>query len=479
MIKKIFNEVKDIIGELFSKDEIWLFLFLLIVGGYISFLFISGVAWADIGRFFADTWMIWLFFIILPMTASAWLFYRNEYFKSKIKWTVLEIKIPRENIKSPKAMEQILAAIHSLRNAPGDLEERWWEGEVTRWYCLEMVSFGGEIHYYIRLYAKQKNLVEAAFFSYYPDVEIEEVDDYMPRLPASIEEMYRQGMDLWGTEMVLSREALYPIKTYSHFVEAEQEEKMVDPMSAFLEVLGKLKPNEFVGIQIIIAPAGGKWVFLRGTGPDWRKKWEPQLEKLREPKIKKEGGGGEGDLSSFAKFIARSPGETDILEEVENNLSKPAFDTIIRFVYVSPLEGFSDTFPRRGIKGAFNQYAALHLNSFRENYKVSTRTRFWHFPFLFPNIRNELKKQRLWRNFLKRDIPPETFMGKVLTSHLFNWNFASQTFEMNTECLATLFHLPTETVLTTPHIKRVESRKASPPAGLSIFGDEEEIEKFR
>lgn len=478
MLRNVLNEVKDIIAEFFSKEESWLLIFLLLLGGYLSFLAIRGASWQDIVGFFARTWMIWFFFIFLPIVASTWLFYRNENFKSDIKWKLLEIKIPRENIKSPKAMEQVLTAINSLRNAPGDLEERWWEGEVTRWYSLELVSFGGEVHYFLRTYAKQKNLIEAAFFSYYPDVELEEVEDYMPKLPSTIQEMYRQGMDLWGTEMVLTRESMYPIKTYPHFVEAEQEEKMVDPMSTFLEVLGKLKPNEFVGIQIIITPAGGKWVFLKGVGPDWRKKWEPQVEKLKEPKVKKSEAGAEG-LAAFGKLIARSPVETDILEEVENNLSKPYFDTIIRFVYVSPQEGFSDTFPRRGLKGAFNQYAALHLNSFRENYKVSTRTRFWHFPFFFPNTRNELKKQRLWRNFLRREVPIETFMGKVLTSHPLNWNFASKSSEMNTECVATLFHLPTETVLTTPHIKRVESRRASPPAGLAIFGGEEEIEKFK
>ena len=49
----------------------------------------------------------------------------------------------------------------------------------------------------------------------------------------------------------------------------------------------------------------------------------------------------------------------------------------------------------------------------------------------------------------------------------------------NTEAIATLFHLPTAVVLTAPHIRRIESRKGGPPAGLAIFGDEEEIEKFK
>jgi hypothetical protein len=473
MIRNLLNEIKDIIEELFKKEEIWFFLFLLVIGGYLSFLLLRGVSpettLAAIGRFLAVSWWLWVFFILLPMTASIWLYWKNEFFKSQIKWKLLEIKIPRENIKSPKAMEQVLAAMNSFRNAPGDIEERWWDGEVTRWFSLEIVSFSGEVHFYIRIYAKQKNLLEAALFSYYPDIEIEEVDDYVGQFPSTTEDMYQRGYDIWGTEMTLSQDALYPIKTYPHFVEAVQEEKMVDPLSTFLEVLGKLTPGETVGIQILIAPADR----------DWIDKWKGKLEKLRQPKTTAASKAEEGDEMGTGLLVVRSPGQTEILKEVENNLSKPAFDTLVRFIYLSPKETFYDSYARHGLVGAFNQYSALNLNSFRKNDKMSTRTRFWYFPYLFPNFRNEFKKQRLLRNYRLRDVPPETFMGRVITSHPFNWNFASRRFEMNTECVATIFHMPTETVLTVPHIRRVESRRASPPAGLAIFGGEEEIEKFK
>ena len=49
---------------------------------------------------------------------------------------------------------------------------------------------------------------------------------------------------------------------------------------------------------------------------------------------------------------------------------------------------------------------------------------------------------------------------------------------MNIECIATLFHIPTVIVLTAPHIKRNESKKAGPPAGIAIFGEDKELEEF-
>ena len=148
-------------------------------------------------------------------------------------------------------------------------------------------------------------------------------------------------------------------------------------------------------------------------------------------------------------------------------------------MYLSPKAIFYDSFARRGITGSFNQYAALDMNYFKQNYSVSTRTKIWNWPFVFPGFRNKLRKQRVLHDFRERETQPETFMGRVVSSHLFNWNFHSYPIVLNTESLATLFHPPSILVLTAPHIKRVDSRKASPQAGLEIFGEEGELEKFQ
>ena len=154
----------------------------------------------------------------------------------------MEIRMPREVTKSPRAMEQVLLAMSTLRNSTGDPREVYLDGEVTRWFSLEMVSFGGEIHFYVRCRNKLKNLVRAAFFAYYRDVEVEEVEDYIARFPANTQEMYAKGYDTWGTEMVLNKKSLFPIRTYKDF-EAPAEEKEFDPIAAFLEVLGGIKPK--------------------------------------------------------------------------------------------------------------------------------------------------------------------------------------------------------------------------------------------
>lgn len=398
---------------------------------------------------------------------------------------VFEIRVPREVRKGPRAMEQVLMAIHALRNTANDLRELWWDGEITKWYALEIVSFGGEIRFFIRFYYKQRPLIEAAFFSYYPDVELIEVDDYLDEIPKNMDEVYAKGYDIWGSEMVLLKESGYPIRTYPIF-EAPDEERQFDPIATFLEVLGRAKREEFIGVQILIAP----------TGIEWHEEWKGFVEKLKEQSSSKQvipetvmefpGGplpifttkqGPDDPLKSLR--LTRTPGETNVLEAVENNLSKPAFETIIRFIYLSPTPLFYDSFARRGITGMFNQYAALDLNSFKQNYSVSTRTRFWNWPHVFPETRGEYRKSSILYHYRHREMPHHTFMAKVIFSHFFNWNFATKVITLNVEAVATLFHPPTFLVLTAPHVRRLESRKTGPPAGLPIYGNEKDIERFR
>lgn len=412
----------------------------------------------------AGLWWLWALIIVFVLAKSTWVFWRQQVYKNKQQYSFLEIHVPRETQRDPQAMVQVLSHINTLRNQASDIQEKYWQGEITDWFSFEMASFGGEIHFFLRVPAKRKNIVEASFFAHYPDIEIREVPDYTQTLPATVDDLYARGMQMWGAEMVFTREDAYPILSYEHFKNPE-EERELDPISTFLEVLGKLTSGEFVGIQFNASPASHTW----------GNKWHALLKKLQTPQetpMK----GAEGQM--YTRFIMRSPGETDILEAIEDNLSQAAFDTTIRFLYMAPTSSYSETFARRGVAGAFNQYGSLNLNAFIRNFSVETRARIWYFPFVFPKTRVEARKQRLLLNYRKRAIPEETFMGKLLTSHPFSWNFASTAVTLSLKSLATLFHPPMQGVLLAPYIKRVESKRVAPPAGVAIFGEEGDIAQF-
>lgn len=414
-------------------------------------------------RLVLSLWWLWLFVFLFEPTRQLWIHWRQQLFKKATKWILWELRMPRLVAQTPDAMDQVFASLHSLRNGAGNLAEIYIDGEVTRWFNFEMVSFGGQVSFYIRAHSKRKNLVESAFFSYYPDVEMVEVkEDYLDRIPKTVGEMYTMNKDLWGSELSLSKPDAYPIKTYTSF-ETSDPERRLDPISTFLELMGKLQPDEFMGIQFVLAPADKGWI----------KEHAALLKKLKKPEDDKV-----DEKTGKFSMNMRTPGETAVLEAVEKNLSKLAYDTIIRFLYVAPKETFLDSFARSGIAGAFNQYSALDLNSFGRNEGMSTGAKMWDWPHVFSKVRTEYRKQRLLQLYRDREVPPETSWGKWHVSYLMNSGRHSRFFKMNTEALATLFHPPTEFVLTAPHLKRVESRKAGAPGGLAIFAEEEAIDKY-
>lgn len=164
----------------------------------------AGEVFVNIGHyivaFIEATWWFWLFFIVFPIGKSTYLYWKNTFMEYDwlSKAVFLEMRIPRETLRSPRSMDQFFQAVAALRNAEGDLGEKYMEGETTRWYTFEMVSFSGELHFYMRVHKKQRMLVEAAMFSYYPEVEVVEVEDYTRRLPHHVLELKEQNLDLWG-----------------------------------------------------------------------------------------------------------------------------------------------------------------------------------------------------------------------------------------------------------------------------------------
>lgn len=407
----------------------------------------------------AEFWPLIGFIILFPLATSVYLWWKQILFKSNIVWVTLEIVPPRETRKSPKAMEQILTSLYSLRNAPGDFFEKWIDGEVTRWFSLETASFEGEVHFFVRTPIKFKNVIEASFYAHYPDCEIMLTNDYTERFPQKTKEFYERDLDIYGSELLLDKNDAYPIRTYTQF-EAIEEEQKIDPISGLLENLGKLKKGENIWIQMLIRPAD----------PAWREKGVKLVKELKDKSIIEIEGAETG--KKIKAPIGLTPGETDVIKAIENSITKPGFDTVIRLIYIAPKTIFDNTFINKGIAGIFNQYSSMSLNSFKHNGDVRTGELKWHkYPFFKLDERLEGRKQRVLKDYIGRIFPEELTIGKFLNLNLSNFNFFSKSFVLNSEELATIYHLPYYFVLTAPFIQRIESKKTGPPVGLPIFKD--------
>ena len=428
---------------------------------------------------FVDLWWFWLLVILLYVAACIWMAYIQQYYKKITNpWMMMEIKFPREITRSPRSMEQVFATVHAIRNSAADVEEKWWDGEVPLWFSFEAVSFGGEIHFYLFIPTIRRNHFEAVLYANYPDIEITHVaDDYIHRMPKTAEEIYASGYRMFGNELILGktvtkRPEVYPIRTYVDF-EAPAEEKEVDPMASLLETLSRIKPQEHLWFQLLVRPKVDDEI------TDFHKAGQEEMNEIKERArfVRDPAGSIVLDPTGYPLLAFPSPAETEAMKAIERKVSKPAFDAVLRYIYFSPQNIFSSGFGRRSILSAMNQYASESANKFKHNVYAWTLAKLWYKPYIFPMHRAVGRRERLWEKYQTRDMYPDTITEAILTMKLFNWGFKPWSFHnlvLNTEELATIFHPPTILVLTGPLIKRVEARKVGPPAGLPIYGEEDE-----
>ncbi|MDP3729551.1 MAG: hypothetical protein Q8R26_02250 [bacterium] len=390
-----------------------------------------------------------------------WLWGLNQLWREQLQWTLLEIKIPRDILKTPKAMENVFAALHAMHSKSIDFEDIYFKGEELLWFTCELVGYGGGIGFYIRCPKGFRNLVESAIYSEYPDAEVTEAEDYTQLLP---EVLPNDIYDLWGNDWILARESPYPIRTYPFF-EANVDEQRLDPVSAITEVMSRLREGEAIWLQFLIRPVSDKW----------KKEGEDIRDKMMQRKKEKEKTLFDGLIDGLVQFFKNlslavieyptwpdqdtkeermfflnlSPGERLVLEGVENKISKLGFETAIRFVYIDKADSFSSA-NIVGINGAIKQWNTQDMNGF----KLLKETRTY--------VTSRKLTYKSW--FRKRRI----FYLKRLIYDYYKLRWFPPKFSvMNTEELATVFHFPLTTV-ESPLLRRLQSKKGEPPFNIPL-----------
>jgi hypothetical protein len=192
--------------------------------------------------------VVWIPAIILYIAWQLWVLYVRAQFQAKQTHLLLEVKLPREVYKSPKAAEFFIASLYQTAGEKNWFE-RYWEGKVRAHFSLEIASINGEVRFFIWTRKGFKANIEANLYSQYPGIEIHVVDDYT--LPVSYDP---EQITLWATEFDLTKDDVFPIKTYVDYGmdKDPKEEYKIDPMTPLIEFLGNLDPRQQVWIQIIV-----------------------------------------------------------------------------------------------------------------------------------------------------------------------------------------------------------------------------------
>ncbi len=423
-------------------------------------------------------WWLFLPLMLMEQLKTLYLWWLNwDFDYAKHKWVLLEV-IPLEAMLMPlKAMEDVFAAIWPLMDV-GNFRERWCDGELGNgpfWCSWEIASIEGNIHYYVRALQQHRTSIESALYGHYPDIEIHEATDYVKLVPPTVP---NEEWDMYGEDWDFFKEDAYPMRTYEKFFEPQgeriaAEEKRLDPIISLLEAMSKLGPGEHYWVQFTTVPVGDY------DEPDWKKEGVKIINKLAKRPEKKEPTlvqdlasvarelamgpekEGEGESASYSwaseedeetgeRQISLTPGEREIITEIENKMKKPAFRTNIRGVYVAKREHWRAA--NRVITRTYmGHFLTANMNEWR--FQGSTRPRVH---FFWRNRRVFLRARKMFRMAVLR-FPPLYPNRHDLCPIL------------STEEMATLWHFPLRVSgMVAPTMVKIESKKAGPPANLPV-----------
>lgn len=318
----------------------------------------------------------------------------------------------KENISKAEGIFRLLSGIAGKRSRVYG----------QRYVSFEIVAHGKQIYFYVAVPAVLVEPVKKAITSGYPGIQIEQTED---------ENFFSKTARINGVaggEFELKKSSYFPINTYQM---SEQ-----DAFSAVLSSLSNLEEGEGAAIQVLFRPADKRWL----------KKARRTSSSYLNPDKKR----GAEKASSMVSDIAKAPfkasssdekstdkKQPDTIEQKKSELIEeksryPVFETAIRAIASTENMAKSKSVID-GVKLAFAQLALNNSNSFKfeaakDISKFATDFIFRYFP-----------------------------VGKNKTV-------------LNSVELATIYHLPSETIELAAQVERKGMKEIAAPAGMSEEG---------
>ncbi len=426
-------------------------------------------------------YLLFLFFRSIRMSVQ----------NAKIESTVLRVAVSKLNERGPIVAEQIYAALHGLEGNYSWID--YLTGKPKPRVSLEIASIKNVIYFFIWTPHKYKNVIESQIYAQYPDVEIEEVEDYTKEAFAVFEaEIQTSGKKSGSTELAAydpknniidakaSRSAMrnavtaeleftdpavYPVKRYPQF-EDKLTRLATESIAGVTATLSKLNAtDEQAWVQITMEPVGDWWrkrglkclkIVSNGLFENifWLKKlatriylargfWKRTfysplyilfwiLRGFRTGEIPGQKSMSKYDEDELDEQTTRSHEREDPISAAVDKVTKLTFDTNIRIVYIPRPENRDLAQVKLNeIAGSFRQFNMPNMNGFQVG-KIN---------------KNNLQVVR-------------RFQQRLVIKPMI----------MNVEELATIFHMPSKDV-GTPNVFWVNSRRLEPPHDLPAVGN--------
>lgn len=335
--------------------------------------------------------------------------------------TLLVLEVPKDNETTPLAAELMFSSLHGIYKPELDKKR----GAIQERISFEMQAKEKSIRFFSWVPKHLQGYVEGQIYAQYPGVNILEVKDY-----AQTSDEFVEGSHIASAELVLTREDLFPIKSFDSFE--------VDPLAAITATLSKLQGDAQVWVQIVVRPENNRWrdrainyiSAVRSGKQAFGAAFMKGLASLASDVMKTAVIGEVPASEEKRKELA--PGVEDALKKIEEKSAKLGFQTKIRIVAFDK-SGIAAQQKVDLVVGSFKQFNTTNLNGFDASVAKPTA-----------RVTNVLEEYR------NREFVP-----------------SAKSSVLNVTELASIYHLPNKSVVT-PNIEWAGSKKGEPPATLPL-----------
>ncbi|MBV9158975.1 MAG: hypothetical protein JO019_00035 [Candidatus Kaiserbacteria bacterium] len=400
---------------------------------------------------------IWIPIALIIGSWRVWIWYIQSLYLSGRNPILLEMKVPRDIYKSPRAME-IAFSLLIISSGETTFLHRAWKGQVRPFFSFEIASFGGEIRFFIWCWANYKTEIEAMIYGQYPEVELHQVEDYATKYQYD-PEAHAVYCTEWRLETYHGISAsdfrvnAFQPKSYIDFEldKDPKEEFKVEPLSTILEFISNIEPEEQIWIQIVLRKCGRKAVLLsKDQDHEWLHMVEQEVERIRQAASEPLGGVELSDKEKAKLFPHPTWKQTEQIRNLERHLGKYPFEIGMRGMYINT-SGHMHGPTFTGMRWLWKPLG-------NPNYMSHLRPRRWHNPFDYP-----------WQDLddIRWKLTAKRFLDAYRRRLFFHSPWILPTNIVTNETLATLWHPPSRTVAT-PGLQRIPATKAAAPPNLPV-----------
>jgi len=390
-------------------------------------------------------WFFWLFVILVIAGLIAWLiFYIRKMLIRRMQleltkdWTMFKIAVPKERHaeeddqrKNFQEMLSVIEPFYANINSLFDYAlHKQLKGQPH--ISVEIIAKDALINFYVGCPRSISATILKNLQAQYPYAEIKEDRDYS---------IFPKDKKLFVSAINLNliKRYIFPIKTYKNIEE--------DPLNALSNSMSRLSADEMAGVQILIRPTNGIWR-LQGERIAYSiQHGKSKISYSSSPFIRAsesffnflgaagKSASGNTEEEHSALYDPKNPLKVTPQQEAQVKLlgekcAKLGFDSQIRIIGVGPTKQGADQ-TAKNIAAAFNQFNSPDSNGFA--------------------VRRPRKE------------------SVEIASYIFRIFSTVQRYVLNTEELASIFHLPNRYV-DTPNIGWLLARREAPPPNLPKEG---------